>query len=292
MEIYRQRENRVYFQLPGGAAFSEVTASLNDGEPVNIFPEDPNAAVLSALLPFIPHEGTVRVNWEFMVDTFSGFDTVTVTRTYDVVTPILSRTEIRKIHPSATDDEVTHVEKAVRHIINAHTGQSFGLYEGEHVISGDDSKALLMPERLIELYTVDGVSGHPRFAIDADGYILRHFPWGVPPIKADYNGLHQTGGTIYNPNNVNLGSFNKAHRYRVDGKWGWEEVPSQVKEAAKLLVNDYACAEQSYRDRFLTSMTAADWRIQYHSGAFTNTGNVRADQLLSAYVIHRGWMVI
>ena len=66
----------------------------------------------------------------------------------------------------------------------------------------------------------------------------------------------------------------------------------QVKEAAKLLVNDYACAEQTYRDRYLTSMTAADWRIQFHSGAFLKTGNVRADQLLRDFVLKGGWAVI
>jgi hypothetical protein len=39
-------------------------------------------------------------------------------------------------------------------------------------------------------------------------------------------------------------------------------------------------------------MTAADWRIQFYSGAYLRTGNVRADQLLADYVVTRGWGVI
>jgi len=86
--------------------------------------------------------------------------------------------------------------------------------------------------------------------------------------------------------------FKEGVIYPISGVWGYEAVPESVKEAARLLVNDYACADSQYRDRYLTSMTAADWRIQFNSGAFVRTGNVRADQLLSEYVTTRGWGVI
>jgi len=292
MEIYRQRRNTVEFQPPEGATLTGVTATLNDGDPITLSPIDPNAAVRRVVLPYVNHEGTVRVNWTFSVPTFDGTAMSTITHTYDVVTPILSEPEIREIHPNATASEVIRIEKAVRHVINAHTGQRFGLFEGVRAVRGSGGSALFLPERLLSLTSVDNGPG-TNYVIDSQGYILRYFPWGVPPVKADFYGLHMhVGGVIHNPNNVHLGDWSERRTYEIDGRWGWEEVPSQVSEAAKLLVNDYACADQTYRDRYLTSMTAADWRIQFHDGAFAKTGNVRADQLLSDFVLKRGWAVI
>ena len=53
----------------------------------------------------------------------------------------------------------------------------------------------------------------------------------------------------------------------------------------KLLVNDYACGEQMYRDRFLQSYKNADWRLQYYSAAYYDTGNARANLLLAPWVV-------
>lgn len=295
MEIYRQASNTVSFELPAGVTSLTATAALNGGDEITLQPVSgtESAPIRKFHLPYVSDEGIVTVFYRFSTETFNGTETVTVTDTYDVVTPILSDTEIRDIHPNATAKEIARIEKATRHIINAHTGQRFGRFVGAYTVKGDGSRGLFLPSRLLSLNTVNGQAAGTWYEIDGDGYVLRHFPWGVPPVKADFFGLHMhTGGVIHNPNNVRLGEWLKNRTYEIDGVWGWNEVPSQVREAAKLLVNDYACADNAYRDRYLTSMTAADWRIQFNAGAFAKTGNVRADQLLSDYVLKRGWAVI
>lgn len=250
----------------------------------------------TAVLPLhlLQNDQDLKVYWEVKY-TEGGIEyTVNRVTPVEVVTPILSKREIRAIDDNvfALDAEVFKIEKAVRHIIQAYTGQEFGHYLGTETIRGDGGPALFLPRRLITLDTVNGAPVGNQFSIDPEGYILRHYPWGVPPVKADYFGLHyHTGGVIHNPNNVSLRNW-KRENIKVTGLWGWEAVPEAVKEAAKLLVNDYACADAQYRDRYLTSMTAADWRIQFNSGAFLRTGNVRADQLLSDFVVTRGWGVI
>lgn len=296
MEIYRQTTNVVTFEAPEATTPVTVTASLNGGDPISLplISGTENEKVKKVQLPYINDEGTVVVNWSFTTQTFAGTETVTVRDTYDVVTPILSDAEIKAIHPNATPGEITRIEKATRHIINAHTGQRFGRFVGTHEVRGSGSYALQLPARLQSLTDVNGATNaNLYFQIDGDGYVLHHFPYGVPPVKADYYGLHMhVGGVIHNPNHVKWADFNKNMVYKINGVWGWDEVPAQVREAAKLLINDYACADTNYRDRYLTSMTAADWRIQFHSGAFLKTGNVRADQLLNDFVLKRGWAVI
>lgn len=292
MEIYREAVNRVYFDAPSESTVVTAQASYNDGSPVElVVGAEADSGIRSAELPYVSNEGTVIVEWRFEANTFEGTREVTVRDTYEVVTQILSNVEIKDIHPDVTPKELILIEKAVRHIINAYTGQTFGRYEGTHEVKGNDSLALRLPNRLVELHSVNGNPDTDKyFHLIDGGETLLHFPWGVPPVKADYYGLHQINGVIHNPNNVRLGEFYASMRYKIDGLWGWEEVPAQVREAAKLLINDYACAENTYRDRFLTSMTAADWRIQLNSLAWTGTGNARADELLQDYRVFSGWV--
>lgn len=298
-EIYKNTSQFVYLDIYGGTADETPTAELvfSDGTtrtPSVVIDTPPSGVeqryhvVLN--MADTQNERDIKVNWSFEMETVP----VSKTDYFSVVTPILTFGEIREIHPNATDQEVIKVEAAVRHIIQALTGQTFGQFVGVKEVRGSDNLALALPSKLHSLIDVNGATNSSDyFTIEGDGYYLRHFPWGVPPVKADYFGLHQhVGGVIHNPNNVRLGEFYKSTTYKVNGVWGWETVPARVKEAAKLLVNDYACGDANYRDRYLTSMTAADWRIQFNSGAFLKTGNVRADQLLSDYVLKRGWAVL
>lgn len=259
----------------------------------------------SAVLPLhlLQHDSDYKVHWTVKYLEPSDGEEYTINRVtpVEVVTPILTASEIRAIDSVvfAEDSEVFKIEKAVRHIIQAYTGQEFGHFIGTERVKGDGGPALFLPHRIIELIEVNGAAVGNHFSVDPDGYILRQRHSGptygfpeVPPVKADFYGYHMhVGGVIHNPNNVSLRNWTK-ETHSIYGRWGYETVPAAVKEAAKLLVNDYACADSQYRDRYLQSMTAADWRIQFNSGAFLRTGNVRADQLLSDFVVTRGWGVI
>lgn len=298
-EIYKNTSQFVYLDIYGGTADETPTAQLittnDETRSLTVTPDTPPEGVDARYhvvlnMADTQNEGQLKVVWDFAMEG----STVSKTDYFEVVTPILTFGEIKQIHPNATDDEVKQIEAAVRHIIQALTGQSFGQFVGVKEVRGTNTKSLQLPSRLQSITDVNGdINAVNHFTIEGAGYYLRYYPWGVPPVKADYYGLHQhVGGVIHNPNAVNLGEFFKSMSYKINGVWGWEAVPAPVKEAAKLLVNDYACGDAQYRDRYLTSMTAADWRIQFNSGAFVKTGNVRADQLLNEFVLQRGWTVV
>lgn len=301
MEIYTNApaaQRRVV--VPFGAVPSSVDAfAYRDGVMVYEFL---NAEIVSGgiavVVPLFLNQFDGNISIHFAITYSEEGETYTVNRAVPVnmITPILSFAEIREIDANvfASDAEATKIEKAVRHIIQAYTGQEFGQFIGEKVVKSSGGPVLFLPAKLQSLTTFNGTPfNSSQFIISDDGYTLRYYPYGVPPVKADYYGLHMhTGGVIHNPNHVHVGQFKDGQQYYINGSWGYDEVPAQVKEAAKLLVNDYACADAQYRDRYLQSMTAADWRIQFNGGAFVRTGNVRADQLLSDYVVTRGWGVI
>lgn len=303
MEIYSNSavaDRTVLLEFPDTPAEAQIDVFIfKENEPVTeiatvvAVPGEGYSFTLPLYL--VQHDQNLEVRWTltYVEPTESTEYTLNRSVHIEIVTPILSRKEIREVWDTATDKEIADIEKAVRHIIQAYTGQVFGMFVGTIPVRGEGNIALRTPRRLIELVSVDGRNAKPHFTVDPDGHIVRHYPWGVPPIKADYHGLHMhTGGVIHNPNNIRLARWLGERTYNLTGRWGYESVPAPVKEAAKLLVNDYACGDSQYRDRYLVSMAAADWRLQFHSGAYLRTGNVRADQLLSEYVVTRGWGVI
>lgn len=293
MEVYKGTVSPVEFYLPtGSTTVTSVNYSFKGGTPVTMA-STTSGDKATATLPYLPEEGELKVTWNFNV---TGSGSFSRTDIYQVVTPVLSLIEVKAIvDEDLSDDEARQIESAVRHIIAAHTGQTFGKWAGKKTVYGYRGNQIALPARLLTLTTINNATlNDDAYRITNNGWVLTTpIRYGVPSVRADFYGLHMdNSGVIHNPNGVSLELFAQNAKFEIDGIWGWDYVPDSVREAAKLLVNDYSCGDALYRDRFLTSMTAADWRIQFHDGAFKDTGNVRANQLLSEYVLNRGWAVI
>lgn len=249
---------------------------------------------------FVQHDRDLEIHWRFNYLEDGSTYEYDSRQELKIVTPLLELREVKRVlGEDFSDEEAADVERAVRHIIQAHTGQFFGRFIGRKYISGSGEPYLRLPMRLIKLTTVNGNTyWNDALALRGSGWFLQSRSYGVPTIKADFDGWHQEPwgysgrAPIVAPYTRSVFNFVEHAEYEINGEWGWTSVPIDVQEAARLLINDYACADSQYRDRFLTSMTAADWRIQFHEGAFSNTGNVRANQLLAEYVLRRGWVVV
>lgn len=260
--------------------------------------------------------GFLKITWDFSIE---SVDTDKIDR-FEVITPYLTINEVKRIYPEATDEEAIELEASVRHIINAHTGQDFGYHEGTITVEGHGEKALRLPKRLIEITgmsTLTAVLQPQSSIIVSDGWYLKkgwshevsaiesdslYWPGGyggVPANDHDDDGIwtlpvpgepgYEKAGHGVIINAPGYGTtptpWKNDYPFNITGRWGYESVPGPVIEAAKLLVNDYACQEIAWRDRYLESIKAADWRLQFSSRAWDSTGNVRADQLLSEYVL-------
>jgi hypothetical protein len=292
MEFHKGTVGTAKFYLPtNDTSVTGVTYSLNGATPSAVSFTTANG-VASANLPYFDKEGRLEVTWTFSIP---GSGSHTSKDIHEVVTPILTVREVQEIWDESSPQEAFDLEANIRYIIAAHTGQTFGLRNETRTVYGADGNTINMPSRLLSLGTFNGATLNPTaYRIMGDGWYLRATVFGgIPTIRSDYYGVHMdNNGFISNPNHINLRVFAQNARFDIAGDWGWEAVPQSVKEAAKLLVNDYACGDSLYRDRFLQSMTAADWRIQFNDGAFSSTGNVRANQLLADYRLRRGWVVI
>lgn len=277
MELIKGLKRDVKISLPpeatGVVAQVKDANGTNIGNPINI---TLNNGLASFNVPFaaVAEEGERSVVVSFTMESQSYSRTLPIS----VVTPYLDLWEIHEVfnEASISDAEAWKLERAVRNVINAHCGQSFGYAHKAVSILGDRGIALSLPERLVSL----DEELQDIYVITGDGWFLKK-----KPLVHDWE--YETSSPIVAPLQSSPGEYMNDAEYLVSGYWGYESVPTEVVEAAKLLVEDYACADQSYRDKFVTSVSSADWRMQFHDGAFYDTGNSRANLLLSPYVANR-----
>lgn len=325
MELLRGTAPKARFDEPTpDTEISMVTYSVNGASAVSV-EATPVDGGFEIQLPYIGSDtNDVEVVWSFTIEGIS--ETFEEIFSYEAVTPYLTSREVKQIFPQASDQEAADVEAGVRHIINAYTGQSFGFDRSKTItVEGHGESVLRLPERLVELQGISTLTSvlNPAGAIVvSDGWYLKKAwleeisiqdsnnqywgDWrdgvfdnniysdpdgdGRPPIVGPLGS--RPGGIIVAPGTSGgTTPWKNDYPFEITGDWGYKTIPAEVKEAAKLLVNDYACMEIAYRDRYLESIKAADWRLQFSAQAWEATGNVRADQLLSEYVI-LDWAVI
>ncbi len=289
-EIYRGSSNTVYLNIDGAEADVPPTAiayHLNDPETIYELdvtgPEvEGDVQTWAAVISFAHTQecGTLVVHWEFVVDDNEG----TKDDYFDIVVPLADlgtiRDELELIEANVDDWTLIRAERRVRRIIENTTGQVFAPVTKTNILTTTASKTIRMPERLINLtdYTVNGVVATPDIVdIELDGWIVRKS-------KTYYVGSYIKSGAVIRDPYSQLNSYWRGGgEVILAGRWGWERVPHGVFEAALVLLEQILCPETAYRDRYLKTMTAADFRFEFAPGAYVGTGNVVADHLLRDY---------
>lgn len=279
MEIYRDTNDTAVLEHP---VTGPLTADIYRGDEVisaNQAVTSSNGRHATAIdWTSAQYDGQLKIVWKK-----TGFSRVTYE---EVVTPIVPLSELAEL--DLTEEEQFEAEAVVRRIIEAYTGQSFGKFTGTIDVNGNDSSQLALPTPLLILAEMsDGTLDYDvnSFVIRGSGWFLGQAPgayWTIkdaPPeeVLDDFNNV------IYAPGTIKKKDFSYTSYYTIKGDWGYETVPYPVIQAARMLISDYSCQDSSYRDRYLESMKAADWRIQYTQGAYDGTGNLKADQLLEPF---------
>lgn len=301
MEIYKDSNDRkIFLDVPLTPQPSTLEVDIVvDDEVVASIPTvnvETAGSSYSIVVPFavIDNYEEFTVDWSFeYLESSVAYD-FQRSLPVEVITPFLSIPEIKAIMGAeTTDEDALAAERLVRTIIWCHCGQKFNRSHKTYRVRGNGRNTIQLPNKLLKLETFGGFEFlPPNFRVSGDGWYIRGGYYGVPGIKADYDGFHQINGRVYNEFGIIPQWFREENEYPITGYWGWETVPTEVKEAAKLLINDYACDDSIYRDRYIDAVSAIDWRIQFNSGAFAKTGNVKADHLLAKFVLTNGWAVL
>ena len=252
-------------------------------------------------LSYTQRQRKFKLVWEYEVNS----NDVSHTSYVDIVTPYTNIYEamnelnfgVELSDPNYKSfEEVKRAERFARKIVEDYTGQDFFTYDDTEVVFGSDSDILPLPYRIVDIHKlyhndillIDNISSPtvnnwlylPRVSesnfgiridrtnlLDNTVYVANGM---VPPtINDTYNGM----------------AFSKDVRYRVQGRYGWEEVPNNVQLACIELMKDYFAKDTVWRNKYVKNIQTFDWQFEYTGDAYTGTGNQLADKLLSPYVL-------
>jgi hypothetical protein len=191
--------------------------------------------------------------------------------------------------------ELCNAERYARKVIESYTQQQFYLYDDIQIAYGSGSDILPLPYKLAqlhELYQNDILLVDTINNIDNWNYktIISESGFGIRVDRANMldNTVYIANGMV--PPTINDrfgGSFVTGNTYRVQGKFGWEEIPDEVDLACIELMKDYFSKDKIWRNKYMKSVQTFDWKFEYNSGTYQGTGNLYADQLLLPYVINK-----
>lgn len=197
--------------------------------------------------------------------------------------------------------ELMQAEKYARKTIENFCNQNFYLYDDVQVVWGNGTNIVPLPFKLSslhELYAedvllVDNINGVNNWGytpvVSETGFGVRIDTSALGLDNMVYVANGQVPPTV---NDINYsGAFKKDVRYRIQGRFGWDEVPENVEEACMVLMKDYFSKDNAWRNKYINKISAFDWNFEYFDDVFRSTGNLYADQLLSPYVV-TGMVVI
>lgn len=287
-EIFRNTATaKVKIELPDTVP-GAVVAIRKDGEPIALSSSAASGSGgrFEYTVPYSAtlYDGDLEVDWTY---SFQG-ETHTVTQHYDVVTPLVNPERIVASlgEPALSVEQAAELERHARHVINEYTAQTFGYQKGTMGVMGTGENFVSLPHRLIKINKVN--AGDTNYV---GAYHIIDDGWGIravvdndltikmaPPEEAVY----VTHGVIRVPSWYSR-VFHENTIYSINGEWGYASVPEPVQQAAVLLARDFATNEQEYRDRYVETVKAADWNMEFGDGAWRGTGNARADHLLARF---------
>jgi hypothetical protein len=212
-------------------------------------------------------------------------DDIVILTNIDVVRPYCN-TDAIAVALNITDGSEIEYERIVRYIIDSQT-QSFNFVRKEKEVVGNDSDYLPIDEKIFKLYKVYA-NGELYFDSTAsfDSNLQNY------KITKDQSSLTSDPGTTYE-NKVNYrkvwrdryldSAFADGVEYLIDADFGWKVIPSDIREASELLIQDMKNDNLKYINRYIEQFDNEDFKIKFSKNVGTNTGNVIVDRILEKY---------
>jgi hypothetical protein len=260
--------------------------------------DENNPGVYTAYIPYqyTNRNRTFRLRWDYAIGSTNveHFDDVFV------ITPYADLNHIDDLGFSTDSSdpnyrsyrELVKAEKYARKQIENYTGQKFYLYDDVQVVYGYGAEILPLSAKLYdlhELYAADQLLVDNINDINNWGYevIISETGYGIRINRANLldNTVYTANGMVPPTIHDTYGIFKSNVPYKVQGRFGWDNVPDDVELACVELMKDYFSKDTVWKNKYVKNISTFDWDFEYTSDAYAGTGNAYADRLLSGYVM-------
>lgn len=249
-------------------------------------------------ISYIQRQRSLRLVWQYdvMGQTITKDHKIFIVKPYTDLTQAADELGIstEPYDPGyKTIDQLKSAERYARKTIESYTGQKFDLYDDVHIIYGNNSDTLPLPykiNQLHELYVngsllIDNINNinnwNRSVQVTESGYGLR-----VDRTDLLDNVVYTANGMVPpSINDLSSGSFINGYEYKVQGKFGWEDVPDDVELACIELMKDYFAKDRAWNNKYVKRIQTFDWNFEYDTTAYYGTGNKYVDQLLAPYLL-------
>lgn len=210
-----------------------------------------------------------------------------------VYTPYITSSEFFTMYPELQQSKgalFDKYEKRSRAIINTYCGQSFDFYPKKSItIDGNDHYILHLPFAVGSITKVTQDSGKDYEEVIYD--ITSSSSTNIERVKqpfnfeASYYIRFKTDAIDKADRTITPAKFRSRSDYKIEGDFGWNDVPFNVKQASELIIADLMNDDSEYRRHGIHSIDMDIVKMQIKDSFYESTGNIEADVLLMDYTL-------
>lgn len=193
------------------------------------------------------------------------------------------------------EDVFDKFELKARNIINTYCGQAFDFYQNKSInIDGNNHYNLHLPYPISYLNKVTmnyGQSGQEVLHDSSNSNLLKMEKVRQPGnFESSYYLRFKSSSTEFtsvfseSPSPVN-NKFSSKNSYKVEGDFGWRYVPTNVQQAANLIIADLMNDDSEFRRHGIGSVSMDTVSFNMKTSFYESTGNIEADVLLMDYTM-------
>jgi hypothetical protein len=198
----------------------------------------------------------------------------------NVFAPYITESEFFDSYPEFEDEyseKFDGFERRIRTYIDTVCGQNFQSIQGKTLTyEGTDRETLSLGIRCTELTSVTekpdtDITSEVEITVESKMFIRR---------------LEQLIPVATQERIYVQPRFSEDVFYIIEGNWGWDAIPSNITEAAALLIADLMSGDNTQMRKGISQLKMDQYSVTYGDGATTGTGNIEADVLLMDYMLY------
>lgn len=238
---------------------AETNASVSTGNAVLIDSDYEGEYEYTIPTSATSTDRVLKATWSYAISTkqYTEIEYVYVVTPYATVDEIVAELGFSS-RPEDTNyfscDKIRSAERTARMIINNELGFSLGKKTKEVACYGSNADVLYIGEKIISF---SSMKENEEVVIDtATNYNIFGFPVEITETSYAIRILPNPGDEVDEQEVLDAAGYNKGRfrdgaRYDISGVFGWNFIPSEIKQCMFLLVNDLLCSESTWRTKYL-----------------------------------------